>query len=157
MRRRDERGFSLVELVLALGLMAGVLISIAGLFSLGGRQIKSGRASSAALASGKLIVEEMNGWAFRQTYELLGFDGTQNTYTLDTRTNTNEFAVKWGDSVRRALGPSAYVTVVVSSLAKTGTPPALNDNATRSIRVVVNVRWNELARPRSATVATVRM
>ena len=52
MRRRDEKGFSLIEVVIALGLLAGVLIAIAGLFILGGRSVKSGRTSSEALAAG---------------------------------------------------------------------------------------------------------
>lgn len=157
MRRRSERGFSLVELVIALGLLAGVLLSIAGLFSVGAKQLKSGRTSSSALASGRLILEEMNGWGFRQTYSLLGFDGANNAYTLDTRTSTNEFAVKWRDAIHQSLDPNAYALVQVSALKQSGTPDPLNSNNTRSIRVAVTVFWNELARQRSVTVGTVRM
>jgi type II secretory pathway component PulJ len=50
MRGRKETGFSLVEVVIALGLLAGVLITISGLFVMGAKQVKSGRASSEALA-----------------------------------------------------------------------------------------------------------
>ena len=89
MRRHDARGFSLVEVVLALGILAGVLISIAGLFIIGGRQVKSGRTSSEALAQAKEITEEMNGWGYTQLWTNFGYDGTATTYTVDCRTNTS--------------------------------------------------------------------
>ena len=46
MIRQREQGFSLVEVILALGILAGVLISIAGLFIMGSKQVKSGRTST---------------------------------------------------------------------------------------------------------------
>ena len=44
------RGFSLAEVVVALGLLASVLLSIAGLVVMGARQLHGGRSSSEALA-----------------------------------------------------------------------------------------------------------
>ena len=52
MRRRGDSGFSLVEVVIAMALLAGVLIAISGLFIIGGAQVKSGRKSTEALAGG---------------------------------------------------------------------------------------------------------
>jgi prepilin-type N-terminal cleavage/methylation domain-containing protein len=88
MSRRDQRGFSLIEVVIALGLLAGVLIAIAGLFILGGKSVKSGRTSSEALAAGKEIVEEMNAWGYSQLWSNFGLAGTATTYTVDTQTCT---------------------------------------------------------------------
>lgn len=156
MTRVNQKGFSLVELVIALGLLAGVLISIAGLFVVGGQQVKAGRTSSQAVAMGKQILEEMNGWAFRQTYSLFGLDGSANTYTIDCRSNTSTYCAGWQNTLRTGLGTTAYVTIGLNSLAKTGTPAVMNNDNCRNIRVVVTVNWREGARPRTATVATVR-
>lgn len=152
---RSERGFSLVEVVIALGLMAGVLISVAGLFVLGGRSVNSGRNSSEALAVGRQIVEEMNGWGFRQTYGLYGFDGAATTYSVDTRTNA--YAGKWQPILTGRLGNGSFATVQINSLVASGSPPAMNASSCKAIRVVVTVFWNEGARGRNVAVGTVRM
>lgn len=152
---RSQQGFSLVEVVIALGLMAGVLISVAGLFVLGGRSVNSGRNSSEALAVGRQIIEEMNGWGFRQTYALYGFDGTANSYSVDSRTNA--YASKWQPIVTERLGTGAFATVQINSLAASGTPPVLSASNCKAIRVVVTVFWNEGPRGRNVAVGTVRM
>lgn len=152
-RRAGERGFSLIEVVVALGLLAGVLISISGLFILGGKQVKSGRTSSEALAVGRTIVEEMNRWGFKQTYGAFGsgFDGAATSYSIDSRTNS--FAQKWQALLDTKL-LNGYATIDIQSLGPS-TPPNLN--ATRAIRVLVTVRWDEGTRHRQVQVGTVRM
>jgi prepilin-type N-terminal cleavage/methylation domain-containing protein len=37
-----EAGFSLIEVVIAIGVLAGVMLSIASMFIMGGRQVKTG-------------------------------------------------------------------------------------------------------------------
>lgn len=150
MRRTDERGFSLIEVVVALGLLAGVLISIAGLFILGNKQVKSGRTATEALSVARGILEEMDGWAFRQTFLLYGFDGAATSYTVDTRTNA--YASKWQPTLSEKL-PGSFATVALTSLG-TGPPTMLT---TRAIRVVVTVSWSEQGRARTVRLGTVRM
>jgi type II secretory pathway pseudopilin PulG len=157
MRTRHEAGFSLVELVLALGLLAGVMLAIAGMFSIGGKQVKSGRTSSEALAVGRQILEEMNGWAYRQTYENFGLDGAAASYSIDTRTSTNTFAQKWHATLRSKLGTTAYATIALASVSGVGSPPVMNAATAKNYRVTVTVHWSEITRPRTVTVATVRM
>ncbi len=152
MSRRGERGFSLVETVLALGLLAGVLISIAGLFVLGGRQVKSGRTASEALSVGRGILEEMDGWGFTSTFTAYGFDGTGTSYSADTRTNT--FAQKWQTNLQTKLGAGSFATIDLTSLSS-GTPPTMS--ACKAIRVEVTVNWEEGLRHRSVRLGTVRM
>jgi type II secretory pathway pseudopilin PulG len=152
MRARDERGFSLIEVVVALGLLAGVLISIAGLFVLGGKQVKSGRTATEALSVARGILEEMDGWGFRQTYELYGFDGSTAAVTADTRTNA--YALRWQPILNDKL-VNSYALIQVQSLVQTGAPPPLS--TTRTMRVLVTVHWDEGARHRTSQLGTVRM
>ena len=160
MRRTDQRGFSLVEVVVALGLLAGVLISIAGLFILGGRQVKSGRTVTEATSVARGILEEIDGWGFRQTYQMFGSDGSATSLTVNSRTNA--YAQKWQPILDEKL-VDAQAEIQVQSLIPTGAVPNLN--VTRYMRVLVTVSWQEnttdtagaARRERSVRLGTVRM
>ncbi len=152
MHRRTERGFSLIEVVIALGLLAGVLISISGLFVIGGSQVKSGRSSSEALAVGRTILEEMNRWALKQSYQVYGYTGSATSYTIDTRTNS--YATKWQPTLTSKLG-NGYAIIQLESLGPDPTKPPMD--ASKAIRVLVTVNWDEGARHRTVQLGTVRM
>lgn len=160
MRRGDERGFSLIEVLVALGLMAGVLIAIAGLFVLGGRSVKSGRTSSEALAAGREIVEEMNAWGFTQLWGNFGLAGTANTYTVDTATCVTADCTGWQNALVAKLGTTAHATITLDSVAQTGQPVVnFMDGAgnilARNVRVTVNVLWTQVpGRSRQVAVVT---
>jgi type II secretory pathway pseudopilin PulG len=161
MRRKDERGFSLVEVVVALGLLAGVLIAIGGLFILGGRSVKGGRTSSEALTAGKEILEEMNGWAFTQLWDNFGLAGTATTYTVDTNGCATTNCTKWQTQLVSKLGPTAHATIKLDSVSQTGvaTPQFVTGGAvtTKNVRITVNVLWTQLTgRNRSVAVVTTR-
>lgn len=150
-RRGFECGFSLVEVIVALGLLAAVLLSISGLFLVGDRQVKSGRTHSSALAVARDIVEEMNGWGYVDVYRGFGLSGSASSYTVDTRSNTA--AAKWQQALDRDLQGS-YALIGLESIAD-GAAPALD--AATAVRVTVTVFWNEGLRARSVQLATVRL
>lgn len=160
MRGRKETGFSLVEVVIALGLLAGVLITISGLFVMGAKQVKSGRASSEALAVATEIHEEMVGWGYSQLWEAFGYDGQARTYALDTRTCGACGA--WQTTLAAKLGPSAYANIELASVANaTGVvrdfADAFGNVLAKTVRVSVIVHWTEISgRERSVTVGTTR-
>ena len=148
-----EKGLSLIEVILALGLLAGVLISVAGLFILSERQVKSGKTATQALAVARAISEEINGFGFRQTYQAFGSNGTATSYTYDT--GVNAYAAKWQTMLDDGLELSSNATILVASVPPTGSAaPALN--AAKAIRVTVTVFWSEGDRNRSVRVMTVR-
>ncbi len=153
MARRSEGGLSLIEVILALGLLGGVLISIAGMFILSERQVKSGKTATQALAVARTITEEITGWGFRQTYQVFGSDGAATSYSYDTQVNS--YAAKWQTMLDDSLELGSHATILVASVPPTGgSAPALN--AARAIRVTVTVFWAEGARNRSVRVMTVR-
>ena len=157
---RGERGFSLVEVVIALGLLAGVLIAISGLFVVGAKQVKSGRTSSEALALAKEIQENMIGWNYSQLWGAFGYDGQAIAYTVDTRTSSACGA--WQATLAKQLGPSAYATIAIASVADaTGATKNFADASgnilARTVRVSVTVNWTEVpGRERSVTLGTTR-
>lgn len=161
MRRVDERGFSLIEVIVALGLMAGVLIAIAGLFVLGGRSVKSGRTSSEALALGREIVEEMNAWGYTQLWGNFGLTGTANTYTVDTATCVTADCAGWQSSIVAKLGSTAHATIKLDNVVQAGQPlvnfvDGAGNLLSRNVRVTVNVLWTQVpGRSRQVSVMTV--
>jgi hypothetical protein len=160
MRAGDVRGFSLVEVILALGLLATVLITIGGLFIVGGKQVKAGRTSSEALAVGKEIHEDIVGWGYAQLWGMFGFDGQATTYTVDTR--SCGACTAWQQTLAGKLGPSAYANIEVDSVPNAaGTTVNFADASgnvlAKAVRVLVTVNWIELpGHPRSVTLGTVR-
>jgi prepilin-type N-terminal cleavage/methylation domain-containing protein len=162
MGRRDERGFSLIEVVVALGILAGVLIAIAGMFVMGGRSVKSGRTSSEALAAGREIVEEMNAWGFSQLWENFGLAGTANTYTVDTKTCVTADCTGWQNALVAKLGTTAHATIKIDSVSQAALPVLdFVDGAgtvlARNVRVTVNVLWTQVpSRSRQVSVVTLR-
>jgi type II secretory pathway pseudopilin PulG len=160
MRRASERGFSLVETILALGLLAGVMITISGLFIVGAKQVRSGRASSEALAVATEIHEEMYGWGYSQLWRMFGYDGQAGNYDLDTRTCSA--CGGWQSTLAAKLGPSAYANIGVAAVANAigvvdNFADAFGNVRARTIRVSVTVHWTEISgRQRSVTVGTTR-
>ena len=160
MLRGDERGFSLVEVIIALGLLAGVLITISGLFVVGAKQVKSGRTSSEALAVAKEIQENMYGWGYSQLWGTFGYDGQAATYTVDTRSCAP--CGVWQATLATKLGPSAYANVRLDSVANA--IGAVNNFAdasgailAKAVRTSVTVFWAESpGRERSVTLGTTR-
>jgi len=160
MRSRGEGGFSLVEVILALGLLAGVLIAISGLFVVGAKQVKSGRTSSEAVAVSKEIQEDIYGWGYAQLWRTFGYDGQAQSYTVDTRACSACNA--WQTTLATKLGPSAYATIEIDSVANSGGTrnnfaDASGNILAKTVRVSVTVNWTEVSgRARSVTVGTTR-
>ena len=156
--RRRQAGFSLIEVVFAIAVLAGVLLSIASLIYIGSRHVSSGRNGAQALAAARDVMEELKELGFHQTYELLGHDGTQPVYVLDTSTvdsggSVPAIAEAWHRDLKLSLKTSR-IEIRFESIVETGTAPALQD--AEAIRIVVTVRWQEYLRNRQVRLSTVR-
>jgi hypothetical protein len=147
--RKRERGSSLFETVLALGLIAGVLGSVAGLFVMGAGGVHSGRRATEALAAAQTIIEEMRSRGFHQTYEEFGFDGSAAAYVIDTRVNSR--AAAWQSELDGRLG--GWAEIEIGAIDAGG--PLLRDCTQMQVRVTVH--WTEGTRQRSVQLHAVRM
>jgi type II secretory pathway pseudopilin PulG len=152
MKSKPERGFSLVEVVLSLGLLAAVLLPTAFLLDLASREAKSGGTASEALAVARSILEEMEGWGFHELHWGYGLNGKAVTYRVDTRKNSH--ASEWQAALDAELH-NAYAIIELNSLSPTGSPPPLE--STQAIRITVTVFWQEQQRHRSVQLSATRM
>ena len=149
-RNRQSGGFSIAEVVVALGLLAGVVISLVGMLVLGNRLVQRGRGSSEALAVARDIIEETGGWTFRQTYS--AFEDCEDS-DLDCEVDTRDDAAAsaWQARLRETLEDTSYAMISIQPLE----PVSLGQADV--IRVTVTVFWQEMERQRSVRLVTVRM
>jgi type II secretory pathway pseudopilin PulG len=147
------RGFSLVEVLVALGLLAGVLLSIAGLLLLGSRQLSAGRSSSEALAVARDIIERVRAAGYRQSYDGFGCAGDEATCFLESPTDA--VLAPWSERVRSQLGETGKAAVVFEGFDRDGSEIALAES--HLLRVTVSVAWTEGSRVRSVELVMARM
>jgi len=69
--RGDTSGYSLVEVLAASVLLAGVLLAIMTMFVAGGQQINSGKLMSKATSIAQDVLEEFRRLSYRQSYQIL--------------------------------------------------------------------------------------
>lgn len=153
MRRtaHPESGFSLIEVIVSLGILGGVLLSVAGLFLIGERQVARGRDQSTALAAARTIIEEIGGWNHDATWERFDSIGDSATLTAATTdTNPSSIVSKWHPFLQQALS-NGRAEIRVESC------DGANLSVTDAVRVVVTVLWDESTTTRRAELAMVRL
>ncbi len=149
-RGRNDRGFSLVEVVIAIGVLAGVLLSICSMFILGGRQLKTGKTMTEATTICHAIMESFDGLSFTALYTTFGAAASDTTMSVAS-TTTGSAIASWQAEISRKLD-SGVATVAILPQGP-GTP---NFGTATGIRMTVTVTWTELARPQSVSLSTVR-
>ena len=149
-RRQAEQGFNLIEVILAIGILAGVLVSISSMFVLGGRQVKSGRTMTEATVLAHDLMEEFDSASFTGLYTGLGAAATDTTKTVASDGTGSPIAAWQPEIARKLEGGSATVNILPIGA---GTP---DFGTADGIKLTVTVSWNELGRAQSVSVATVR-
>jgi prepilin-type N-terminal cleavage/methylation domain-containing protein len=171
---RDERqsGYSLVEVLAAAAILAGVLLAIMGMFVYGGRSVNSGKMLTRATSIATDVLEEFRKYSFQQTYQVIEDGGTpavDTRYTWNSISNSPNYPsdpeyvatlTAWKttvESVSTGL-PSGEMTITVRALQDLGTgsadPVETNFNAARLLQVVVSVKWKQAKRSRSVVFET---
>ena len=149
-RRQAEQGFNLIEVILAIGILAGVLVSISSMFVLGGRQVKSGRTMTEATVLAHDLMEEFDSASFTGLYTGLGATATDTTKTVASDGTGSPIAAWQPEIARKLEGGSATVTILPIGA---GTP---DFGTADGIKLTVTVSWNALGRAQSVSLATVR-
>jgi len=148
--QRGERGFSLIEVTIAIGVLASVILSIASMFIMGGRSVKTGKTVTEATALAQDIMEEFDKESFSALWANFGAASTDTTKSA-VSTTTGSVLVPWQAEIIRKLS-SGSATATLDAMGP-GTP---NFGAATGIKLTVTVSWNELGRPQSVKLSTVR-
>jgi hypothetical protein len=146
--RNGDEGFSLVEVVIAIGVLAGVLLSICSMFILGGRQLKGGKTMTEATALAHDIMETFDKLSFVSLYTTFGAVAADSTKTVVSTGSTNA-VTPWQVEISRKLDNG-------SATARLDQIGGANFGNCIAIKLTVTVSWNELGRPQTVTLSTVR-
>jgi type II secretory pathway pseudopilin PulG len=174
-RPTPESGYSLIEVLAAAAIMAGVLIAIMTMFVYGGQSVNSGKMMTRATSVASDVLEQFRELGFRQTYQVIedaGNPAVDTRYVWNSDTNAPNaptdasyvaLLAEWkqlaeGDADRDPPGlPRGKMTITVRGLRTLGVNPTEETfNNSKLIQVVVTVKWIERRRQRSVVFETIR-
>ena len=157
-----ERGFSLVETLVAVGVTSTILLSIAGMFVMGTKEIESGRNLTEGSQAGQGLIEEIQTMHRTQIYGLLNGATTDTTVTwssdtaVPTYTGANtDFATdyaailnRWRTQVQDSVPRSGYSIKVDGFVNRptSGSNGTSTFGAARFVRVELTIFWKEGAK-----------
>ncbi len=147
----DEKGYSLIEVVIALGVLSSVLISIASMFILGGRQVKTGKTITEATVIAHDIMEFYDQQSYTGVYTNFGALTTDSTKTINS-TTVGSPLVPWQTTINSELN-GGLATATILALGP-GTPTF---GSGVGIRLTVTITWSELGRPQTVSLTTTRL
>ncbi|MGH9866852.1 MAG: type IV pilus modification PilV family protein [Candidatus Polarisedimenticolia bacterium] len=147
--RKRAAGFSLVEVLVSMGLLSGILAAIAAMFVLAGACIRSGRHLTVATTLAQNVMDDLG----PRPGEFGNPDPDAVFASSDTRSAGSAADLLWGLDVRSGL----HEGFAVVSTTPLGGPlaPATFASA-EGLRVRVTVGWAEMRRARSVTFEEVR-
>lgn len=183
-RRSSQRGYSIIEVMIAMGLLATVMLSIAALFLFGRKSVYSGKQMTRAVAIANDVLEDLANISADSAYSAFGI--TQDTVLGDVDldelqvlpgdlhtnsvvrsteditddTDPQGFLQRWKDIITDPDTSADTMTNGKVFLVFTPTedpaadPPEIASATLVRIRVVV--RWTEDTRARQVIMNTVR-
>lgn len=82
-QRSDTRGYSLIEVLIAMAFLSSVLLSIVGLFYMGRRNVYSGKQMTQAVSMATRVSEDLSALSYDEIYTSFGITGTTPLTTVD--------------------------------------------------------------------------
>jgi len=178
-----QKGYNLVEVLVAMAVLGAVLLSVIGLFYMGRRNVYSGKQLTFANSVGTQVMEDFSSLNMTSLYDAFVITSTtslssvtvngitypnsllRTTTTVSSSTEKNPpgFLTRWKDAVNspnRLQDPSVNIIMtpttngVTTSTLMTSTTPAVPKPAIMRIRVVI--LWKEGQKTRSLTFDTVK-
>lgn len=166
-QRRTEAGYSLVETLLATGLLAFILVSVSGMFIIGSQNVKSGRELTKATTIANSAMEQVMSWPFDKVYGFAGATATERTKQWDTNMANPAYvgdaadvadwgatADAWRTNVRRQLqlGRIIYKVDGAGAFPTGSTDGLVAYRDAHFLRVSVTVEWTERGKRRRQVV-----
>ena len=147
-RKSGEAGFSLIEVVIAIGVLAGVLLSICSMFILGARQLKGGKTMTEATTIAHDIMETFDKLSFNSLYTTFGATSSSTTVTIATNSGTTAIT-PFAANITQKLA-SGVATARLDPIGGTNFGNCL------AIKMTVTVTWSEVGRAQTIALSTIR-
>ena len=165
MHSKGNRGYSLIEILIAIAILGSVIISILTLFVLGQKNIYSGKQMTYAVSSGTRVMEDLNTLSKSATLVAFGLNtattGTtvtaggqsfansflRTTNTISSTTDPSGFLQRWKDEIDdNDKFNTGAVSIVFTPTADSAAnnPPRMTTGTV--IRMRVFVTWRETGR-----------
>jgi prepilin-type N-terminal cleavage/methylation domain-containing protein len=172
--RSGERGYNLVEVLIAMALMGTVIMSIMGLFYFGRRNVYSGKEMTQGVALGTHVLEDLNTMTksgIVAAFALPTGAGTSNTIggqtfpnsivrtttNISLTTDPNGFLQRWkNEMINNNKFQNGVVTIVFTPTADASFTPAQMATST-VVKMRVFVTWGEAVRQRQITLDAVKI
>ncbi len=158
-----NKGYNLIEVLVAMALLAWVVLVVAGLFIYGQKGVYSGKQQTKAVAFGQKIYEDLASLSFENKYKI--FQGTagnssiKTTYSTDTENpfseSTEPMLFNIFNSWKRGLeglSPNAYIECTITAKKPKSGVNATFDNCL-FLQFDLLVFWTEVKRLRRAELS----
>ncbi len=170
-RGTRQRGYNLVEVLVAMGLLSTVLISIVTLFFMGRQNVYSGKQLTRATSVATSVTEDLSPLNAARTYEAFSIVAATATEaapkigttvyedaiirtTDDLTPDADGYLARWAGLIPKERLTEGRVTLVFQ-------PRELVDasdvTTARILRIKVIVQWNESRREREVVLETTKL
>lgn len=174
MRRRDSRsrqqaGYNLVEVLIAMALLGTVLMAVVSLFTIGQKNVYSGKQMTRAVSAGTVVMEDLSAFDTTKLREAFALDSaTLGTVTRHGRTYPNSvlattddltndpagYLTRWKERMTQENFLDGRIAVLITP-RNAGTDSQVS--TANIFRVRVFVEWNEALRSRHITLESVKV
>jgi prepilin-type N-terminal cleavage/methylation domain-containing protein len=173
-KSRTQRGYNLVEVLIAMALTGVVVLSIMGLFAMSRKNVYSGKQLTQAISIGNRVMESINTMDKRGVMAAFGIPGTAGTANTFRGVSYANSIVRTTDTIDGTTDPRGYmagwlaemnnnnklgngkVTLIFTPTADPTNNPAQMLTAT-VVRVRAFVTWSEERRTRELRFDTVKV
>ena len=162
-------GYSLIEVLAAAALLAGVLVSIMGMFAYGGQSVNAGKLMTKATSISNDVLEQFRQLSYRQAYNLIEdganpavdtryvWNSTNNLPNYPDDASYQAMLADWKSQVETQL-PFGQMTITIRGIRDLGSnPPEETFTVSRVLQIVVTIRWRERKRDRSVVFETLKV
>ena len=152
-RRNQQGGFSMIEVLLALGLLGAVLIAITSLFIMGGQRVRQGRERTESLSAATHVMETLDSMSYRGLYTNFTTASDPGAaigpLTIDSRTNAAAITLGWQTLIDTNLD-NGYGVITMTRIG------GADFRTATGVRVTTTVYWDDLNKTRNQTLETIR-
>ncbi|HUF10902.1 MAG TPA: prepilin-type N-terminal cleavage/methylation domain-containing protein [Rhodothermales bacterium] len=166
---KQQAGYNLVEVLIAMALLGTVLIAVVSLFMIGQKNVYSGKQMTRAVSAGTVVMEDISAFDTTQLTNAFGLGGVTletvarhgksypNSYIVTTDDLSNDpagYMTRWKERMTQENFLNGRIAVLITPRNGGADAPV---NTANIFRVKVFVEWNEALRERQVTLESVKV